>query len=159
MFVVGDKVVYPMHGAGTIISIEEKEVLGTVKKYLIMKMPIGNIRLSIPVDKVDAIGVREIINKEDEHELIEVLEGKRSEMPINWNQRYRENLERLKSGKALEIACVVRNLTLLDAEKGLSTGEKKMLSSAKKMIVSELILVSEREEEEVEILIDRAILD
>lgn len=159
MFNVGDKIVYPMHGAGVIERIEEKEILGEKRNYFIIKMPIGDMKVMVPVANVDEVGVREIISKEQVLEVMEVLEGHKTKMPQNWNRRYRANMERIKTGDILEIASVVRNLTLLDNEKSLSTGERKMLSNAKQMLLSELVLVTEESMEDVEEKMNIAILE
>lgn len=155
MFNIGDKIVYPMHGAGTIEDIEEKEILGEKRKYFIMKMPIGDMKVMVPVDNVEEVGVRQIIDHIDMDKVMIILKGNKSKMPQNWNRRYRANMDRIKSGDIFEIAEVVRNLMLLDNEKGLSTGERKMLSSAKQMLISEMVLVCDLEIEETEqIVID-----
>ncbi|CCQ94262.1 conserved hypothetical protein [[Clostridium] ultunense Esp] len=157
MFNIGDKVVYPMHGAGIIEGIEEKEILGEKRKYYIMRMPIGDMKVMIPVDNVDEIGIREIINNDDLEKVLNILRGDRTKMPQNWNRRYRINMEKIKSGDIFEIASVVRNLMLRDAEKSLSTGERKMLNSAKQMLISEIVLVVNYDQEETERLIDEAV--
>jgi len=157
MFNIGDKVVYPMHGAGIIEGIEEKEILGEKRKYFIMRMPIGDMKVMVPVDNVEDVGVREIINNEDLERVISILKGSKSSMPQNWNRRYRINMDRIKSGDIYEIAAVVRNLLMLDNEKGLSTGERKMLSSAKQMLLSEMVLVSELDIEKIEEIVIEAI--
>lgn len=157
MFNVGDKVVYPMHGAGIIEGIEEKEILGEKRKYFIMRMPIGDMKVMVPVDNVEEVGVREIINKQDLDKVISILKGSKTSMPQNWNRRYRINMDKIKSGDIFEIAAVVRNLLMMDMEKGLSTGEKKMLSSAKQMLLSEMVLVSDSDIEKVEELVMEAI--
>ncbi len=157
MFNIGDRIVYPMHGAGIIENIEEKEILGEKRKYFIMKMPIGDMKVMVPVDNVEEVGVRQIIDYNNLEEVITILKGSKSNMPQNWNRRYRANMDRIKSGDIFEIAAVVRNLMLLDNEKGLSTGERKMLTSAKQMLVSEMALVSNKEVEEVEGIIVEAI--
>jgi CarD family transcriptional regulator len=157
MFKIGDKVVYPMHGAGVIEEIEEKEILGEKRKYYIMKMPIGDMKVMIPVDNVEEIGIREIIDNEDLEKVLTILQGDKTKMPQNWNRRYRINMEKIKSGDIFEIASVVRNLMLRDAEKGLSTGERKMLNSAKQMLISEIVLVSDIDQDETERLIDEAV--
>jgi CarD family transcriptional regulator len=154
MFNIGDKVVYPMHGAGIIESIEEKEILGNKQKYYIMRMPIGNMKVMIPLENVNDIGLREIINKEQVNSVVEVLGGHKTAMPNNWNRRYRINMEKIKSGDILEVADVVRNLMLRDKEKGLSTGERKMLNNAKQILVSELVLVNNMDEAEIERMIE-----
>lgn len=157
MFNIGDKVVYPMHGAGVIEGIEEKEILGEKRKYFIMRMPIGDMKVMVPVDNVEEVGVREIIDKKDLDKVISILKGNKTDMPQNWNRRYRINMDKIKSGDIFEIAVVVRNLLKLDMEKGLSTGEKKMLSSAKQMLLSEMVLVSEFDMEKIEELIIEAV--
>lgn len=157
MFNIGDKVVYPMHGAGIIEGIEEKEILGEKRKYYIMQMPIGDMKVMIPVDNVEEIGIREIIDREDLERVIDILKGDSTKMPQNWNRRYRANMEKIKSGDIFEIASVVRNLMLRDAEKSLSTGERKMLNSAKQMLISEIVLVSDFNQEEAERIIDESI--
>lgn len=157
MFNIGDKVVYPMHGAGIIEGIEEKEILGEKRKYFIMRMPIGDMKVMVPVDNVEDVGVREIINNEDMERVISILKGSKSSMPQNWNRRYRINMDRIKSGDIFEIAAVVRNLLMMDMEKGLSTGERKMLSSAKQMLFSEMVLVSDSDIEKIEQIVIEAI--
>lgn len=153
MFNIGDMIVYPMHGAGVIDSIEEREILGEKRKYFIMKMPIGDMQVMVPVDNVEEVGVREIIDLVEMERVLEILKGSKTNMPQNWNRRYRINMDKIKSGDIYEIAAVVRNLMLLDMEKGLSTGERKMLSNAKQMLVSEMVLVCKLTLEEVEELV------
>jgi CarD family transcriptional regulator len=150
MFNIGDKVVYPMHGAGIIEGIEEREILGEKRRYFIMRMPIGDMKVMVPVDNVEEVGVREVITKVDLERVISILKGNKTSMPQNWNRRYRINMDRIKSGDIFEIAAVVRNLLMMDMEKGLSTGERKMLISAKQMLISEMVLVSEFDIEKVE---------
>ncbi|HSH36490.1 CarD family transcriptional regulator [Schnuerera sp.] len=157
MYNIGDKVVYPMHGAGIIEGIEEKEILGEKRKYYIMRMPIGEMNVMIPVDNIEEIGIREIITNDDLEKVLDVLKGDKTKMPQNWNRRYRLNMEKIKSGDIFEIAAVVRNLMLRDAEKALSTGERKMLNSAKQMLISEIVLVVDSNQEETEKLINDAI--
>lgn len=157
MFNIGDKVVYPMHGAGVIEGIEEKEILGEKRKYFIMRMPIGDMKVMVPVDNVEEVGVRDIINDEDFDRVIKILRSDKSAMPQNWNRRYRVNMDRIKSGDIFEIAAVVRNLLMRDMEKGLSTGERKMLSSAKQMLLSEMVLATDSNVEQVEQLVMESI--
>ena len=157
MFGIGDKIVYPMHGAGIIEAIEEKEVLGKKRKYYIVRMPLGNMKVMIPLQNVEEIGIREIISIEEVEQVIAVLGDDISSMPQNWNRRYRANMEKIKSGDIYEVAMVVRNLMLRDKEKGLSTGERKMLTNAKQILISEIVLARDLEEEIVEELINAAI--
>ena len=156
MFNVGDKIVYPMHGAGTIDAIEEKDILGQKQSYYILKMP-GEVKVMIPTAKAEEVGVRNIINKESADKVFGVLEQDETAMDKNWNKRYRDNMEKMKSGDIYEIADVVRNLSFKQKEKGLSTGEKKMLNNAKQILVSELVLAEHATQEEVEQLVENKI--
>ncbi|QXM07280.1 CarD family transcriptional regulator [Crassaminicella indica] len=157
MFNIGDKVVYPMHGAGIIEAIEEKEILGKKRKYYIMKMPLGDMKVMIPLDNVEDIGLREIVSLKEVDQVVAVLNDDISKMPKNWNRRYRANMDKIRSGDIYEVAMVVRNLTLRDREKGLSTGERKMLANAKQILISEIVLARGIEEKVAEDLIDTAI--
>ena len=156
MFNIGDKIVYPMHGAGTIDAIEEKDILGEKQAYYIIKMP-GEVKVMVPTVKAEEIGVRNIISKENANKVFEILEENETEMSNNWNKRYRDNMEKMRSGNIYEVADVVRNLSFKQKEKGLSTGEKKMLNNAKQILVSELVLAEHASQEEVETLIDNKI--
>ena len=156
MFNVGDKVVYPMHGAGTIEGIEEKDILGEKQAYYIIKMP-GEVKVMVPTAKAEGIGVRDIIDKETAGKVFKVLETDSTQMDMNWNKRYRDNMEKMKSGDAYEIADVVRNLSFKQKEKGLSTGEKKMLLNAKQILVSELTLAENSNKDQMEELINNTI--
>jgi len=154
LFGIGDKVVYPMHGAGVIESIEEKEILGNTKKYYIMRMPIGDMKLMIPLDKVDHIGLRQVVQTDTVQRVLTMLSEEEDDTHINWNQRYRANMDKMKSGDIYDIAGVVRNLMLREREKGLSTGERKMLDQAKQILISEVALVKEMKSTEVFSLLD-----
>ncbi len=156
MFNVGDKIVYPMHGAGTIDAIEEKDILGEKQNYYIIKMP-GEVKVMVPISKASDIGVRSVIDKTEAGKVLEVLEANETEMSNNWNKRYKENMEKMKSGSIYEVADVVRNLSYKQKEKGLSTGEKKMLNNAKQILVSELVLAEHASENEVENLVENKI--
>ena len=156
MFNVGDKIVYPMHGAGVIDSIEEKDILGEKQSYYILKMP-GEVKVMIPTAKAEEVGVRNIIDKSSADKVIGVLEKDETEMDKNWNKRYRDNMDKLKSGDIYEIADVVRNLSFKQKEKGLSTGEKKMLINAKQILVSELVLAEQSNQDEMEEIVDTKI--
>lgn len=156
MFQIGDKVVYPMHGAGVIEAIEEKEVLGEIRQYYIMRLPIGDMKVMIPMSNVQEIGLREVIDEAGVEQVLLILKQKKSTMSTNWNRRYRANLEKIKSGNIYEVAEVVRNLSLREREKGLSTGERKMLDNARQILISELVLARNAEEENVLSMIDGA---
>ncbi len=156
MFSVGDKVVYPMHGAGTIESIEEKEMLGNIDEYYIIKMPIGGMKLSVPTSRVDDIGVREISEKSDADKVFSVLEKPKDPYvhDVNWSKRYNLNVEKIKSGNILEVAEVVRELSHRHMERGLSIGEKKMLATSKNILLSEMVLAENQDKDLLEKKID-----
>jgi len=149
LFNVGDKVVYPMHGAGIIEAIEEKEILGATKKYYVMKLPVGDMKVMIPMDCSNQVGLREVVCQEMVEQVFDVLQDHQTEVSANWNRRYRDHLEKIKSGNILDVAEVVRNLTIRDRVKGLSTGERKMLESARQILISELILVKNADHDEI----------
>jgi CarD family transcriptional regulator len=143
-----------MHGAGVIEAIEEKEILGAWKKYYVMKLPLGEMKVLIPIDSISQVGLRGVIEKDEVSQVFVVLQGEQPEMSANWNRRYRNHLEKIKSGDIYEVAEVVRNLMLRDREKGLSTGESKMLDTARQILVSELILVQGLEQAEIITVLD-----
>ena len=157
MFKIGDKIVYPNHGAGVIDSIEKKEFLGEEKEYFILKMPIGSMDISIPISNIDKMNVREVIDKKDGDEVLRILDDDPTPMPDNWNVRYRQNQEVIKTGNIFKIAEMVRNLAILDKEKGLSTTEKKLLNRARRIMASELVMAGSLEKEKAEEMIDESI--
>lgn len=157
MFNVGDYIVYPMHGAGTVDAIEEKNILGEKQSYYIIKMP-GEVKVMVPTAKAEEVGVRSIIDKSSADRVFKILEEDETEMSQNWNKRYRDNMEKMKSGDIYEVADVVRNLSFKQKEKGLSTGEKKMLLNARQILISELALAESSSQDEVENLVDNTIL-
>ena len=157
MYKIGDKVVYPMHGAGTIEEIEEKKILGELREYYVLNIPSVDMKIMIPVDKCDKIGVRDVISKAEVETVMGVLGGETTPMESNWNRRYRENMEKLKTGDILQVAEVVRNLMRSDRRKRLSTGEKKMLTNARQILISEIILASDMDAESAEGLIEETV--
>lgn len=150
MFNVGDKIVYPMHGAGVIESIEEKEILGQRQNYYVVKMPVGDMKVLIPTSNVGDIGIREVISTQDVEKVFKILGDQSINVTNNWNKRYRENMTKIKSGNIFEVADVVRTLMLREREKGLSTGERKMLNSARQILISELVLAKNVNQFEIE---------
>ncbi len=156
MFNIGDKVVHPLHGAGVIVSIDERSILDEKQSYYTIKMP-GEVKVMVPTSKADEIGVRSIIDKASADKVFGILEKDSTEMSMNWNKRYRDNMERMKTGNIYEVADIVRNLTFKQKEKGLSTGEKKMLLNARQILVSELVLAQDKEKSEVEEQVDKTI--
>lgn len=159
MYKIGDKIVYPIHGAGTIVDIQEIDVLGYKENYYLLQLPINNIKVSIPESEINSGKIRPVISKEEGRKVIEVLRKDKTDMPKNWGARYRSNLEHLKTGDIFEIADIVRNLSLLDEEKTLSASEKKMLNNAKRVMVSELVIAGSISMEEVSELVDSAIFE
>jgi len=156
LFKIGDKVVYPMHGAGVIEAIEEKEVLGETRKYYVLRLPVGDMKVMIPVSNCKEIGLRQVIDEDGVQKVFRILREQSTSMSANWNRRYRANLEKIKSGNIYEVAEVVRNLVIRDKEKGLSSGERKMLENARQILLSELVLATEMAEDKAKSMLDRA---
>lgn len=147
---IGDRVLYPMHGAGIIEAIEEKEILGELHSYYVMRIPAGDMKVMIPMKNVDEIGVRDIISTQEARGVLSRFCEHAGEEDTNWNKRFRENMAKLKSGDIMEVLDVVKNLMCRDKRKGLSTGERKMLSNAKQILISELVLADAADVEEIE---------
>jgi len=158
MFHIGDKVVHPMHGAGVIDGIVTEKIGSAAQDYYVFKMPVGGLVLKIPVATSQIIGLRNIVSREEAIALIEAIGTMDVGMTSNWNHRYRENMERLKSGDLYAVARVIKGLTYRDNERGLSNGERKMLHTAKQILVSELVLSLEQESRQVESRINAAML-
>ena len=150
MFQVGDKIVHPMHGAGVIDSIVSKKVNGVVREYYILKLPVGGMLVMIPTANTEEIGVRPVVDRAEADRLIAAMPDIQVDMTQNWNRRYRENMLRIKSGDLMEVARVVKGLMLRDGDRGLSTGERKMLHSAKQILISELVLSQDSSYEDME---------
>lgn len=154
MFKIGDLVAHPMHGAGVIDAIVQERVAGNTQDYYVFKMPIGGLLLKIPVTNSEAIGIRPIITPEQAELLIASLPALEVESNSNWNKRYQENLQRLKSGDLREVARVIKALMTRDLHRGLSTGERKMLQTAKRILISEIVLTQQVDYGAVEARID-----
>ena len=150
MYQIGDKVVHPMHGAGVIDSIVRKKVAGKVQDYYLLKLSTGSMMVMIPTEHSDEIGVRPVVSGQEATHILSEMEDIQVDMTSNWNQRYRENMLRIKSGNLLEVAKVVKGLMYRETQKGLSTGERKMLHSAKQILLSELVLAQSMPYEAVE---------
>jgi CarD family transcriptional regulator len=148
LYEVGDKVVYPHHGAGRIMKIEEKEVLGELRTYLTIQILHNDMTVMVPVENADRAGLRRVVDVGVVEEVLAVLRGNPTKMPKNWSRRYKHNREKLKTGDIFEVAEVVRNLAVRHADKGLSTGEKQMFSKAKKILASELMYARNITEQE-----------
>ena len=157
MYSIGDKIVYPMHGAGIITSIEDRDILGEQKQYFVMEMPIGNAEVLIPIESLEKIGVRNIITNAQADDVLRDFKEYVIEFNSNWNKRYRENMVRIKSGDIYEVAHVVKALMIRDRDRGLSSGERKMLVSARKILISELVLAKAADEKDIESCIENII--
>jgi CarD family transcriptional regulator len=158
-FQAGDHVVYPHHGAGVVQLRESKELLGEKRDYLTIKILHNDMTVMVPCENAHRAGLRRVIDPKQVEEVIDVLTGELSEMPKNWNRRFKYNREKIKTGDIFEIAEVVRNLAIREWEKGLSTGEKQMYTRAKKILASEFMYALEKDEEGAENYIDGLLED
>jgi CarD family transcriptional regulator len=156
-FDVGDKVVYPHHGAAIIEKRETRNAFGEEREYLILRLAYGDLTLMVPADNTEEDGLREVINDEEVEEVFAVLRKKEARMPTNWSRRFKNHVEKLKSGDIYQVAEVVRNLSIRDKDKGLSAGEKRMLTKARQILVSELTFAIGVNEEEAEKRLDAAL--
>jgi CarD family transcriptional regulator len=151
---VGDNVVYPHHGAGQVIKKEEKDILGEKRQYLTIKILHNDMTVMVPCENAGKAGLRRVIDEETVKKVLSVLSADVSEMPKNWNRRFKHNRDKIKTGDIYELAEVVRNLAIREQDKGLSTGEKQMFTRAKKILASELMYALEMGEEQAEAHLD-----
>ena len=151
---IGDKIVYPMHGAGIIAGVETNEIGGVTKSYYVLKMPMGNLKLMLPVDKINDIGLRSIIDSSKVADVKATLKGKPEFLVGSWNKRYHATLERLKTGDILDAAAVARNLSAQNVRKKLSSGERRLFDLARQILISELVFACEKPPEEIEQWLD-----
>ncbi|MDO4316126.1 MAG: CarD family transcriptional regulator [Oscillospiraceae bacterium] len=158
MFSIGDLVVHPMHGAGVIDDIVQEKISGVTKEYYVFKMPMGGLVLKIPIANSQVIGIRSVISRTEAETLLDAIPALTVESNTNWNKRYQENMLRLKSGDLYEVARVIKMLMYRDLQKGLSTGERKMLHSARQIMVSEIVLAEDCAYQEAESRLDRAVM-
>ena len=156
MFKVGDRVAHPLHGAGTISEIEQKKIDNRFKDYYVMRIPKGDMRVMIPVDACEAVGLRPIIDSGRAEEILQQIPDLEIAEDSNWNKRYRENMLRIRSGDLLEVASVIKSLVQRENVRGLSTGERKMLHSAKQILISEIVLCFDCSYDEAEDRLYRA---
>ena len=157
MFSVGDRIVYPMHGAGIIRKIEEKEILGQKRAYYILQLPGNDMNVMIPVEMDSSTGIRGVVPREVLQDVADLLRSESTQMSSNWNRRHRENMEKLRSGEILEVAEVVRNLIRADRRKNLAAGEKKLLANAMQILISELVLAGDMNLQEARRFIEEAV--
>jgi CarD family transcriptional regulator len=153
-FELGDHVVYPHHGAGKVLKKEEMEVLGESREYLTIKILHNDMTVKVPTENAGIAGLRRVIDEETVKKVLDVLQDEVSDMPKNWNRRFKHNRDKIKTGDIYELAEVVRNLALRESEKGLSTGEKQMFTRAKKILASELMYALDKDEDEAEGYLD-----
>lgn len=153
-FKVGDRVVYPHHGAAVIERKEKREMFGETVEYLVLRVTHGDLMLMVPVDKAEEVGIRPPVSRDEVEDILNVLAKKDARMPSNWSRRFKNHLEKLKSGDVYQVAEVVRNLSLRSRDNGLSSGEKSMLVNARRVLVSELSFSLDTTEDEVEKQLD-----
>ncbi|MHB8693196.1 MAG: CarD family transcriptional regulator [Solirubrobacteraceae bacterium] len=149
-FEIGDSVVYPHHGAGKVLRKELKDVLGESREYLTIKILHNDMTVMVPTENAAIAGLRRVMEKETVEKVMALLQDDCSEMPKNWNRRFKHNRDKIKTGDIYELAEVVRNLAVRENQKGLSTGEKQMFTRAKKILASELMYALAMNEEEVD---------
>ena len=157
MYKLGDKVVYPHHGAGTIVKKEVRTVLGQAREYLTIRILHNDMTVNVPTENAERVGLRRVIDEEMVERVLDVLHGSGTKMPKNWNRRFKYNRDKMKTGDIFELAEVVRNLSLREQEKGLSTGEKQMFVKAKKILASELMYAKQLDEDEAGVWLDEVL--
>ena len=159
MFTVGDKVVHPMHGAGVIDQIVTETVAGSTQDYYVFHMPVGGLVLKIPTASSDMVGLRGVWEAAKSVQLLQKLPSMKAEaFTGSWNQRNRDTMEKLTSGDLYQVAQVIKNLTHRDNEKGLSTGERKMLRTAKQILITEMVLSTGEDYQQIEEQVNLSIL-
>ena len=157
LYKVGDKVVYPHHGAGTVVKKEKRTILGTEREYLTIKILHNDMTVNVPAENAEKVGLRPVVDEDMVEQVLEVLHGSGTKMPKNWNRRFKHNRDKMKTGDIFELAEVVRNLSLRDQEKGLSTGEKQMFVKAKKILASELMYAKGLDEDSAATWLDEVL--
>ena len=157
LFEVGETVVYPHHGAATIIEVKDRIIKGETKKYLKLNVTQGDLIIEVPADNVDLVGVRDVIGKDGLEKVFDVLSAPFTEEPTNWSRRYKANLEKLASGDVIKVSEVVRDLWRRDQDRGLSAGEKRMLAKARQILVSEIALALKADEDHASGVLDEVL--
>ncbi|AXA95149.1 CarD family transcriptional regulator [Microbacterium laevaniformans] len=157
LFEVGETVVYPHHGAATIIEVKDRIIKGETKKYLKLNVTQGDLIIEVPADNVDLVGVRDVIGKDGLEKVFDVLRAPFTEEPTNWSRRYKANLEKLASGDVIKVSEVVRDLWRRDQDRGLSAGEKRMLAKARQILVSEIALALKADEDHASGVLDEVL--
>jgi len=150
VYAIGDYISHPLHGAGMIDGVEVKKINGAERSYYILKLPVSDMKVLIPVEGCESIGVRDIVSSEVAESVLDSFRSVEVSMTQNWNKRYRENMLKIRSGDLFELAEVVKGLMCRDIERGLSTGERRMLHSAKQIFISELVVALDSSYESIE---------
>lgn len=158
MYIVGENIVHPLHGAGVVEAVEERSISGEIKLFYVLRIPKGSMTVKIPVASCDEIGVRRIVDAEYAEQVMNSFKEITIDMTQNWNKRYRENLLKIRSGDLMEVAEVIKGLMEREKDKGLSNGERKMLRSAKQILISEIVLAQSSTYEEVEERLNAALV-
>jgi CarD family transcriptional regulator len=154
-FRVGDKVVYPHHGAAVIEGMQKRVIEGETREYWVLRLSYGDLTLMVPTDGADEVGLRGVVPKNELEQVYKVLQSKKqAPAPSNWSRRFKSHVEKLRSGDIYQVAEVVRNLSNRDKDKGLSAGEKRMLTKARQILVSELTFAAGVKEEKAEAMLD-----
>ena len=156
-FEVGETVVYPHHGAALIEEIKNRTIRGEEKMYLRLRVAQGDLTIEVPAENCDLVGVRDVVDAAGVERVFGVLRQPYTEEPTNWSRRYKANLEKLASGDVIKVSEVVRDLYRRDQDRGLSAGEKRMLSKARQILVSELALAEKTEESSAEAMLDEVL--
>ena len=151
---IGDVVFYPMHGAGVIDGIESNEVAGMKSSYYILKLPMGNLKLMLPVDNIEQLGLRNVIGKDKIAEVSTVLRDKPEITQGSWNKRFQAILDRMKNGDILDVAAVARNLSLQYRKRKITSGERRLMELSRQILISELVYACEKSPEEITEWID-----
>ncbi|WP_108666121.1 CarD family transcriptional regulator [Euzebya rosea] len=153
-YTVGDTVVYPHHGAAVIEREETRKLLGEERSYLVLRLTYGDLTIKVPADQTDEVGIRQVCDDAQIKKVIEVLSMRGAKVPTNWSRRFKANNEKLKGGDIMKVSEVVRDLALREGDKGLSAGEKRMLSKARQVLVSELAAALDKSDEDAEAYLD-----
>jgi CarD family transcriptional regulator len=155
----GDTVVHPEHGAALVEEVREKEFLGEKRKYLVLRIVYGDLTVLVPTDSTDQVGLRPCVSKNEIKKVLKVLTEDETSVAANWSRRFKNNLEKLHSGDPYEVAEVLRNLAIRDREKGLSAGEKRMITKARQILISEVAFATGKNEDDAELMIDGVLDD
>ncbi|MFN2557591.1 MAG: CarD family transcriptional regulator [Nitriliruptorales bacterium] len=158
-FSIGDTVIYPHHGAAVIEKVETRQLKGEVRNYFVLRLTYGDLTVMVPSDSIEECGIRNVVSKKEVEKVLDILRQPEGKQAGNWSRRFKANYEKLRSGDIYQVAEVVRNLATRDKEKGLSAGEKRMLSKAKQILLSELAVAIKKDEEKAEELVNRTLAE